>query len=50
MDFAEAHPSAYRLALARGFVAAPEHPMFASLAKWNAFAEHVSMCRNCNER
>lgn len=49
MAFAEAHPGAYRLAFTRGLDSDP-HPMLQNLAKWKAYAEHVSACRNCNER
>ena len=47
-DFAQAHPGVYRLAFVRGFDGDP-HPMVKSLAKWKAYAEHVSACPKCNE-
>jgi hypothetical protein len=43
LDFAEAHPSSYRLALVRGLDGDP-HPMVRNLAKWKAYAQHVSTC------
>jgi hypothetical protein len=48
LQFADAHPSAYRLAEQRGFTKTT-HPMFDTLAKWKAFAQHVSTCSKCNE-
>lgn len=48
MDFAEAHPNAYHLALVRGLGGSP-HPIVKALPKWKAYAEHVSTCPKCNE-
>jgi hypothetical protein len=48
LDFADAHPSAYRLAEQRGFTEL-RHPMFGMLARWKAYADHVSTCSKCNE-
>jgi len=48
LQFADAHPNAYRLAEQRGFTEMT-HPMFDMLAKWRAFAQHVSTCPKCNE-
>jgi hypothetical protein len=48
LQFADAHPSAYRLAEQRGFTEMT-HPVFDMLAKWKAFANHVSTCPKCNE-
>lgn len=49
LQFAEAHPSAYRLAFVRGLGGDP-HPMVKNLPKWKAYAAHVSTCPKCNER
>jgi hypothetical protein len=48
LQFADAHPNAYRLAEQRGFTEMT-HPMFRTLAKWRAYADHVSTCQKCNE-
>jgi hypothetical protein len=48
LQFADAHPAAYRLAQQRNFTEMT-HPMFNTLAKWRAYAVHVSSCPKCNE-
>jgi hypothetical protein len=48
LQFADAHPNAYRLAQQRNFTEMT-HPMFNALAKWRAYAVHVSACPKCNE-
>jgi hypothetical protein len=48
LQFSDAHPSAYRLAEQRGFTEMT-HPMFGMLARWKAYADHVSTCQKCNE-
>jgi len=48
LEFADSHPNAYRLAQQRGFTEMT-HPMFRTLAKWKAYADHVSACPKCNE-
>jgi hypothetical protein len=48
LAFADAHPSAYRLAEQRGFTEMT-HPMFGMLARWKAYADHVSTWPKCNE-